>query len=149
MRYFCNTLLPNSGYHYTNICSYWLDWLVLRDILNTAHIRGWVGGWVNNALRHRQPSCVHSRPDRWPQQPLPYHKPCRHTMGQNWTPSYPINAPQGPHMVYYGPSWLYRVNNRPSVKADLLIYTSLIIVSGQCTSVAITISNKMDFNFSA
>jgi len=24
-------------------------------------------GWVNDAFRHRQPSCVHSGPDRWPQ----------------------------------------------------------------------------------
>jgi len=24
-------------------------------------------GWVNDALRHRQPSCVDSGPDRWPQ----------------------------------------------------------------------------------
>jgi len=41
-------------------------------------IRGWEGGggggWVNDALRHRQPSCVHSGPDRWPQQSLPYHE---------------------------------------------------------------------------
>jgi len=28
---------------------------------------GGKGGWVNNALRHRQSSCVHSGPDRWPQ----------------------------------------------------------------------------------
>jgi len=78
-------------------------------------IRGWVdgkgvgrvegeGGWVNDALRHRRPSCVHSGPDRWPQQPPPYHEPCRRTMGQNWTPSYPINAPQEPHRVHYVPS---------------------------------------------
>jgi len=41
-------------------------------------IRGWMGGrgvgrvegeggWVNNVFRHRQQSCVHSGPDRWPQ----------------------------------------------------------------------------------
>jgi len=32
-------------------------------------VEGEQGGWVNNALEHRQPSCVHSGPDRWPQQP--------------------------------------------------------------------------------
>jgi len=48
-------------------------------------IRGWAGGrgvrrmeeeggWANDALRHRQPSCVHSGPDRWPQQTPPYHQ---------------------------------------------------------------------------
>jgi len=79
-------------------------------------IRGWVGGWVgvgrmegvggcvNDALRHRRPSYMHSGPDRWPEQPRPYYKPSRRTMGQNWTPNYPINVPQGPHSVYYGPS---------------------------------------------
>jgi len=29
--------------------------------------RGGEGGWVNDVLRHRRPSCVHSGPDRWPQ----------------------------------------------------------------------------------
>jgi len=60
--------------------SYWLDWLILRDILKTAcdimnatykGVGGWEEGgegrWVNVALRHRQLSCVHSGPDRWPQ----------------------------------------------------------------------------------
>jgi len=48
-------------------------------------IKGWVGGrsgegggggwvkredgWIKDALRRRRPSCVHSGPDRWPQQP--------------------------------------------------------------------------------
>jgi len=133
-----------------------LDWLVLKDVLNTAcnitsaaymAVGGWRGGcWINDARRHRRPSCVHSGPDRWPQQPRPYNKVYRCIMGQNWTPNYPINAPQGPRMVYYGSLWLDRVGTRPSVKVDLLIYTSLIIVSGQCTSVAIAISNKINFN---
>jgi len=52
------------------IYSYWLNWLVLRDFLNTAcnitsaAYKGWAGGrevgrvegesgWVNNALGHR------------------------------------------------------------------------------------------------
>jgi len=39
---------------------------------------------------------------------------------------------------------------KPSIKADLLIYSSFNTVSGQCFSVpAIIISNKMDFNFCA
>jgi len=57
-----------------------LDWLVLRDTacnITSAAYKGWAGGrgmervegeggWVKDALRHRRPSCVHSRPDRWP-----------------------------------------------------------------------------------
>jgi len=89
--------------------------LVLRDILKTpcnitdatnkgvGRVEG-EGGWVNDALRHRRPSYVHSGPDRWPQQPLLYHELSRRAMGQNWTPSYPINATQGLRRVYYGPS---------------------------------------------
>ena len=28
-------VLEGNSYHYANVWSYWLDWLVLRDILNT------------------------------------------------------------------------------------------------------------------
>jgi len=100
--------------------SYWLDWLVLRDILKTAcnimnatykGVDGWEGNgedggggvWVNNALRHRRPNYVHSGPDRVTAA-LTIPEPSRRAIGQNWTPSYPINAPQGPHRVFYGPS---------------------------------------------
>jgi len=38
-------------------------------------------------------------------------------------------------------------STKDSVNADLLIYSSFVTVSGQCMSVAIIISNKMDFNF--
>jgi len=43
---------------------------------------------------------------------------------------YPINAPQWPHRVLVGPAWLDRVGKRPSVKADLLIYSNCVTVSG-------------------
>ena len=36
-------------------------------------------------------------------------------------------------------------SKRPSIKADL-IYSSFVTVSGQCMSVAIILSNKMDFD---
>ena len=49
----------------------------MRDVLNTAcNITNAInkgvvrvereGGWVNDAFRHRRPSCMHSGPDRWP-----------------------------------------------------------------------------------
>jgi len=48
--------------------------------MSATYITGYAGGrkvgrvkgkgkWVNDASRHSQPSCVHSGPDRWPQQP--------------------------------------------------------------------------------
>jgi len=51
-----------------------------------------------------------------------------------------------PPSVCDGPAWPDRVGKKLSVKADLLIYSSCVTVSGQCLSVAIITSNKMDFN---
>jgi len=56
----------------------------------------------------------------------------------------PLNGPTG----CFGLLLLDRVNKRPSVKADQLIYSTFIAMSGQCTSMAIIISNKIDFSFS-
>jgi len=58
----------------------------------------------------------------------------------------PINTPQWPHGVCVGLAWLDRRGKKPSVKGDLLIYSICVTVSGQCMSVAIIISSKMDFN---
>jgi len=99
-------------------------------------------GWVNDVIRHRQPSCVHSRPDSWPQQPWAQAMQTYSGTEIDSNCKQPINAPQEPHRVYYGPLWLDRVDNRPSVKADLFICNSFVTVSGQCMSVAIIISNK-------
>jgi len=87
------------------------------------------GGWVNDALRHRRPSCVHSGPDRWPQQPPPYHEESRHRVEQFGTTCHLIKAPQWPHRVCDGPAWLDRVAKKPSVKANLLIYSNCVTVS--------------------
>jgi len=48
-----------------------MDWLILRDVLNTAcNITSGTykgeGGWVNDAARYSQPSCIDIEPDRWP-----------------------------------------------------------------------------------
>ena len=83
-------------------------------------------GWVNDALRHRQPSCVHSGPDRCPQQPWPYHEESGHWVEQFWSTGYPINAPQWPHRVRVGPTWFHMVGKKPLVKQTFL---SITIVS--------------------
>ena len=44
-------------------------------------------------------------------------------------------------------SWLDRVGKKLSVKADLAIYSYIVTVSGQYLSVAITLSNQMDFSY--
>ena len=48
------------------------------------------------------------------------------------TPCSPISAPQWLHRPCSGPSWFYRVGKRPSVKADLAIYSPVSGVSVQC-----------------
>jgi len=55
------------------------------------------------------------------------------------TTCYLINVPQWPHSICDGPAWLDRVGKKPSVKADLLIYSNCVTVSGQCLSVAIMV----------
>jgi len=59
-----------------------------------------------------------------------YHEESRHQVEQFGTTDYPVNAPQWPHRVYVGPAWLDRVGKKPSVKADLLIYSNCVTVSG-------------------
>jgi len=92
-------------------------------------IRGWVGGRgvervegeggrVNDALRHRRPSCVHSGP----QQLLPYHEESRCRVEQFESTCHLIKTPQWPHRVCDCPAWPDRVGKKLSVKADLLIY---------------------------
>jgi len=46
------------------------------------------------------------------------------------TTGYPINAPQWPHRICDGPAWLDRVSKKLSVKADLLISSNYVTVSG-------------------
>ena len=46
------------------------------------------------------------------------------------TPSSLISAHQWPHGPCSGPSWVYRADKRPPVKADLAIYSPINGVSG-------------------
>ena len=45
-----------------------------------------------------------------------------------------INAPQWPNKTYKAPTRLYRVSKKPSVKADLAIYSHAVDTYGQCMS---------------
>ena len=45
-----------------------------------------------------------------------------------------ISAPQWPNRICNAPTQLYRVGKKPSVKADLAIYSHVVDVSGQCMS---------------
>ena len=52
-----------------------------------------------------------------------------------------------PHRLRCDSSWFDRVSKKPSLKADLVIYSYIVTVSGQYLSVVITLSNKMDFSY--
>ena len=91
------------------------------------------GGWeAEGGLYHTQgdtqQQCVLSREQK---QPV-------NLVGQDgrWqqfdTPCSLISAPQWLHRPCSGPSWFYRVGKRPSVKADLAIYSPVSGVSVQC-----------------
>ena len=53
------------------------------------------------------------------------------------TPCRLIDAPQVPLRLRCDSSWLDRVGKKPTLKADLAIYSYIVTVSGQYLSVAI------------
>ena len=57
-----------------------------------------------------------------------------------------ISAPQWPHKPCDAPIQLYRVSKKPSVKADLAMYSHIVDVSGQCMSVSLILGCKLDFS---
>ena len=66
-------------------------------------------------------------------------------LGAAWhaMPCHLIDAPQVPRKLCCDSSWLDRVGKKPSLKADMAIYSYIVTVSGEYLSVAITLSNKM------
>ena len=44
------------------------------------------------------------------------------------------------------PTWFYMVGKKPSVKADLAIYSHVLDVSGWCMSVSLILGIKLDFS---
>jgi len=116
------------------------------------HIRGWAGGrGVGRVGGLMMPSDTGNQVVCTVGQTDGYSNP-DHTMRRadvEWNGLGPhatlLMPPQWPHRVCDGPAWLDRVGKKLSVKADL-IYSNYVTVSGQYLSVAIIISNKMDFN---
>ena len=111
-------------------------------------VGGWVGGWVagsgvggkpkvGNTIRKVTNSSVVSSVG---------HRNClgRDSRQQQFdTQSSFISGHQWPHRSCSGPSWFYRVSNRPPVKADLAIYSIIVGMSGQWLNVMLSI--KLDF----
>ena len=109
------------------------------------------GGWASRRwvlFAIRAPTVVLS-----PQQVTDMYT--NHRMGQDGhcqqfdtTPTL-ISAPQWPHRPCNAPMRLYTVGKKPSVKADLAMYSHTVDVSRQCMSVSLILNCKMDFSFCA
>ena len=57
-----------------------------------------------------------------------------------------ISALQWANRPCNAPTWFYRVGKKPSVKADLAIYSYALDVSGWCMIVSLIIFIKLDFS---
>ena len=95
---------------------------------------GWVGwgrgGWEAEGGQHhpqggKQQCCLLSMAHK-----QPVNLAGRDSRQQPDTPSSLISAHQWPHRPCSGPSWVYRADKRPPVKADLAIYSPINGVSG-------------------
>ena len=57
-----------------------------------------------------------------------------------------ISAPQWANRPCNAPTRFYRVGKKPSVKADLAIYSHAVDVGGQCMSESLTLVHNLEFS---
>ena len=57
-----------------------------------------------------------------------------------------ISAPQGPNRPCNARMQFYRIDKKPSVKANLAIYSHVVDASGQCMSVSLSLGFNLDFS---
>ena len=58
----------------------------------------------------------------------------------------PISAPQWADRPCNAPTQFYKVGKKPSVKADLAIYSHAVDIGGQCMSESLTLRHNLDFS---
>ena len=58
-----------------------------------------------------------------------------------------FSAPQWVNRPCNAPTQLYRIGKKPSVKADLAIYSQAVDVRGQCMSELLILGHNLDFNY--
>ena len=108
--------------------------------MRKAGVGGWEGdgggGWeaecrLHFSLGHRQWCCVFSRGQI---ATGTIHRVDRggHQQQVGTLTHILINAIQKPHRLCSAPLWFYRVGKKPSVKADLAIFSHVLGTSGQC-----------------
>ena len=90
----------------------------------------------------KQPLCVH-----WSAQTTTVRLSGRYGCWQQFdTQCSRISVSQWHCILHSGLSWIYRVTEMMPVKANLIIWSSLIGMSGQCKSVAFMSSYYLDFS---
>ena len=118
-------------------------------------MRGWMGGWVGSggdwASWTWAPSTIRVQTVvMWSQYMTEMYTIHRIDWdGQRLQPgnlAILISVPQWPHMPCNTPMQFYRVSKKPSVKADLAIYSHVVDVSGQCMSTSLTLGLNLDFS---
>ena len=57
-----------------------------------------------------------------------------------------ISTPQWANRPCNAPIWFYRVGKKPSVKADLAIYSQEVDVRGQCMCESLILGHSLDFS---
>ena len=57
-----------------------------------------------------------------------------------------ISALQWANRPCNAPNWFYMVGKKPSVKADLAIYSQAVDVRGQCMSESLILGHSLDFS---
>ena len=117
-----------------------------------ALIRGWVGGWWGRVGKLKA-ALLATRPQTvvlCPQQTTGMYTNHRIDRDGHWqqfgTQPILISAPQWANRPCNAPTQFYRVGRKPSVKADLAIYSHTVDVDGQCMSESLTLGHNLDFS---
>ena len=67
-------------------------------------------------------------------------------IGSSLTQPILTNAPQWPNRTCNAPTRPYRVGKKPSMKADLAIYSHTVDAAGQCMSELLMLGHNLDFS---
>ena len=114
-------------------------------------IRGWEGGgggWASQ--RQALPAIRPQTVVPCPQQTTGMYTNHRTDQDGHWqqfgTQPILISAPQWANRPCNAPTRPYRVGKKPSVKADLAIYSHAVYVCGQCMSESLILGHNLDFS---
>ena len=106
------------------------------------------GGWTSR--RHALPAIRPQTVVLCSQQTTGMYTNHRIDCGSHWqqsgTQPILISAPQWPNRTRSAPTQPYRVGNKPSVNADLAIYSHAVDAFRKCTSKSLILGHNLDFS---